>query len=720
MNMASDPLQPKRLKGIWRHIYLGGVYLLCSGVIFVALTLPALQTAFTPTLEIGQVALQDYRAPQTLTFISEVLTEQRRQAAEMAVAPVYTPPDPQIARQRLEDLRNALAYITSVRADSYATTAQKLSDLAALQDLRLKQETASAILGLTDTRWQAIQQEALIVLEKVMSSVIRPDEIEEARLRVPTLVSLSLPENQAAIVAELVSAFIAPNSFYSESLTEAAREQARSAVEAVSRTYVLGQTVVSRGQVLSAADIEALQKLGLVQTQPRWAEMLGTALLALILGALLLFFLERHRSAFPFEKRSFTLIILFFFIFVLGGRLLIPSHTVIPYAFPLAAFGLIISTLFGIELALALALPLAVVVAYDLPIELDLTIYYLLTSIFGIFALGRAQRFASFFWAGGAIAIVGSLVVLVYRLPLPTTDAIGLLTLFGAACFNGLAAASLAMVVQHLLAHILGITTPMQLMDLARPDRPLLKQLLRDAPGTYQHSLQLANLAETAAEQVGADALLTRVGALYHDIGKILNPYFFIENQPLGFSNPHDDLDPESSAAIIIRHVPDGVTLAKEHRLPPRIIQFISEHHGTMLARYQYTQAVQVAGGDENKVDIEKFRYPGPRPQSKETAILMLADGCEARMRAERPADEQALKELVKEVIQHRLARGQLEETNLTLRELNQIAESFIANLRGVYHPRVAYPRLKSEPYLEPATRPAEQSTEAKTPLEVS
>lgn len=700
-------------------MYAGGMYLLWSGLVFAALILPELQSAFASPLEVGQVALQEYRSPQTLTYISEVLTEQRREAASMAVAPVYTPPDTQIARQRLEDLRNALAFITSVRADGYATTAQKLTDLAALQDIRLNHETASAILGLTDTRWQAIQQEALIVLEKVMSSVIRPEDLEDTRLRVPTLVSLSLPENQAAIVAELVSAFIAPNSFYSESLTEAARERARAAVEPVSRTYVLGQTVVSRGQVLSAADIEALQKLGLVQVQPTWMEMLGAALLALLLGALLLFFLERHRTTFLFEARSFALILLMFFVFALGGRLLIPSHTVIPYAFPIAAFGLLTSTLFGMELALALGLPLAVVVAYHLPIEHDLTVYYLLTSIFGVFALGRAQRFASFFSAGLAIAFVGSLVVLVYRLPLPTTDAIGLLTLFGAAFFNGLASASLAMLVQNFLAQLLRMTTPMQLMDLARPDRPLLKQLLRDAPGTYQHSLQLANLGEAAAEQIGADALLTRVGALYHDIGKILNPYYFIENQPLGLSNPHDDLDPESSAAIIIRHVPDGVELARQHHLPSRIVQFIREHHGTMLARYQYSLAVEAAGGDESKVDREKFRYPGPRPQSKETAIIMLADGCEARMRAERPADEQALRKLVKEVTQHRLARGQLEDTNLTLRELSQIEESFIANLRGVYHPRVAYPRLKSEPYVEPVTHPATQSSEVKTPLDL-
>jgi hypothetical protein len=221
----------------------------------------------------------------------------------------------------------------------------------------------------------------------------------------------------------------------------------------------------------------------------------------------------------------------------------------------------------------------------------------------------------------------------------------------------------------------------------------------------------LANLVEQAAEQIGADAPLARVGALYHDAGKAANPFYFVENQPASAINPHDDLDPEFSAANILRHVTEGVTLARKYRLPARIQDFILEHHGTMITRYQYAQAVEAAGGDESKVDIEKFRYPGPRPRSRETALLMLADGCEARMRSERPKDETELRALIQTVIKSRLDLEQLADTSLTLRDLEEINNSFTATLRGVYHPRIAYP-AKAQDAAQIAPQAADQPGE--------
>ena len=220
----------------------------------------------------------------------------------------------------------------------------------------------------------------------------------------------------------------------------------------------------------------------------------------------------------------------------------------------------------------------------------------------------------------------------------------------------------------------------------------MLQFFLRNAPGTYQHSLQVANLAEQAAEKIGADPLLTRVGAQFHDIGKALNPTFFIENQVPGSVNKHHDIAPEESAATIIRHVTDGIQLAKKYRLPGRLQDFILEHHGTLITRYQYGQAMEAANGDVTLVDIENFRYPGPRPNSRETALLMLADATEARARAERPATDDELRALVRSVIDTVQKFGQLDDTLLTLRDLNLITESFVTTLRGTYHPRIQYP----------------------------
>lgn len=697
-------------------LFVALILIISAALAMVALIMPLLVRMISPSLEVGQVAAQDYRASSTISFTSDVLTEQRREAAAQAVLPVYTAPDTSIARQQLEHLRAALAYVTTVRADNYASSKQKLDDLSALDDIHLSQDTATAILALSDSRWQAVQQEAIVVLEQVMRNTIRADRLEEARSSVPTLVSLSLPEQQAAIVAELAAAFIAPNSLYSESLTEAARQKASDSVTPVTRTYIAGETVVQRGQVLSAADVEALQKMGLIQPEQQWQDYVSSSALVLLMMAFIGFYLRREPKVLR-DARSLTLLTLLFLGFLLAARLVIPGHTVIPYAFPLAAYSLLVAALFSSELALITSLPLAIMAAFGLPNALDLTLYYTMGSLFGVLALGRARRLSSFFWAGAGIFVSSGLVVLVFRLTQPTTDLIGLATLTGAALFNGLATASITLLLQFFLAQLLGMMTPMQLMDLTRPDHELLQMILREAPGTYQHSLQVANLAEQAAERIDADTLLVRVGALYHDVGKTLNPVFFIENQVPGFLNPHNDLEPADSAAIIIRHVTDGLELARKHRLPRRICDFISEHHGTMLTQYQYVNAIKAANGDEDQVDIEQFRYPGPRPQTRETAILMLADGSEARIRAEKPKEETELRRLIKDTIDGRVACGQLDDTDLTLNDLSEILESFTATLRGIYHPRVKYPKLEddqsisSEPTVPIASATSDPST---------
>jgi hypothetical protein len=307
--------------------------------------------------------------------------------------------------------------------------------------------------------------------------------------------------------------------------------------------------------------------------------------------------------------------------------------------------------------------------------------------------LGKAKRIGSFFFSGLTIGIAGIGVILSYRLPDAVTDWRGIAELSGAALINGIGAASLTLLLQYIFSQSLGITTSLQLLDISRPDHPLLQLMLRSAPGSYQHSLQVANLAEQAAEAIGADGLLVRVGSIYHDCGKSNNPHFFIENQIQNESNPHDDIDPYLSAQIILSHVTDGIKLARKYHLPERVIDFIKEHHGTMHTHYQYTRALQEA---ENPDDVDKslYTYPGPKPQSKETALLMLADGTEARTRAERPKDEDELRELIEVVFTFYSQNNQLDDTDLTLKDLQLVKDSFFNTLKGTYHPRVKYPEL--------------------------
>jgi hypothetical protein len=393
---------------------------------------------------------------------------------------------------------------------------------------------------------------------------------------------------------------------------------------------------------------------------------------------------------FLYEARSLLVMAAVFMLFLFGARFAIPDNVLLPYLYPLAAVGLLLATLFGIESGIIVSLVLCILAAYGF--NSDLMPYYLLSSLCGVLALGPGRRFYSFVWAGVAVTGASIAVLLAFRLPSASLDWLGIAQLIGAAVGNGFLSAAFALLGQYFLAQTLGLATALHLLEISRPDFPLLQHFLRSAPGTYQHSLQVANLAEQAAESIGADPLLTRVGALFHDVGKSNNPSFFIENQAPGHMNTHQDIDPEEAAAAIIHHVTEGVALARKYRLPRRITDFMLEHHGTMLTRYQYNQALQNANGDASKVDNQKFRYPGPPPRSRETAILMLADGAEARTRAESPQTVDEMRAVVRSVVERVQQDGQLDQTTLTFRDLNRIIESFVTTLRGTYHPRIQYP----------------------------
>ncbi|HLO16484.1 MAG TPA: HDIG domain-containing protein [Anaerolineales bacterium] len=667
--------------------------ILVSIISYGALVLPQILLPTAVPLKPGDVSPSDFQAPRSLQYISEVRTEEARKAAESAVVPVYAPPEPSIARGQIERLRAALQYITLVRNDENSTPQQKASDIASLKDIALKPQTIESILALPPARWDAIQQESLSVLEQVMRRTIHEQDVESVRRTIPSLVSLALNEEQAMLVAELVTAFVVPNSVYSEDLTKAAKQSARDTVQPVIQEYKAGEIIVLRGQIIGPAEFEALQQFGLIEEASPWLDYAGAGALIVMIAAFVNLYFSRRRLPFLFVARSLVLVALIFILFIVSARLTIPNRTVLPYAFPLAALGLLIATLFGVETGIVFSIALAILVPYNLPNAFDLTPYYLLSSLTGVLVLGNARRVWTFFRAGMATAGAGIAMLIAFRFPYVQMDIIALLQLTGAAIFSGLAASSIALLLQYFLAQALGLTTALQLIEISRPDFPLLQFFLRNAPGTYQHSLQVANLAEQAAEAIGADALLTRVGALFHDVGKSMNPMFFVENQPQDQVNTHEDLAPIESAEAIISHVNDGIVLAHKHRLPRRIDDFILEHHGTMLTRYQYNQAVEAAGGDASTVDKEQFRYPGPSPRSRETALLMIADGSEARARAERPEDEEAIRNIVRSTIEVAQKQGQLDNTQLTLRDLSVITDVFVSILRGTHHPRISYPK---------------------------
>jgi len=656
-----------------------------------ALLLPISSTDNTLTFELGDVVSQDILAPTTLSFTSLELTEIERQQAEALVPPVYKELDISVASSQVSKLTHDLDFIDDNRNDKDITIAQKISLISSIENMDLSVEQATDLIELTVNDWKYLREECLIVLTDVMSNVIREDAVTETLNTIQAQVDFNLPEDQITLVTAIVTEYVKPNRLYSEQLTNAQRQAARNAVAPVIQSFLENEILISRGNVITEADLETLGEFGLLEQEYTWEHYASVGLIVLINFVFIGLYMQ-YRQDLLEDLRGVIIMVIFFVIYLFSARYILPNHVVVPYLFPIASFGLLTSALVNPPFGRIMSIPLAILVAYGTTNSLELALYFLFTSMFGVLALKNANRIIQFFWAGLAISAVGAAVIIAFRIGDNTTDYLGILTLVGAAVINGLGSVSITVVLQYFIAQSLGLTTTLQLIEVSRPDHKLMQFILHNAPGTYQHSLLIANLSEQAAEKINASALLTRVGALYHDAGKALNPHFFIENKLPDTENPHESLSPLESSKIIIQHVIDGETLAKKHHLPKRVRNFITEHHGTLITRYQYHLAVERAKGDAGLVDESAFRYPGPAPQSVETMLVMLADACEARARAERPDDEAGLRKIICEIIDKRREEGQLDKVPVTMQELSIITESFTATLKGIYHPRIKYP----------------------------
>lgn len=669
------------------------------GLLFVVLSTGALVMRFPlgeqVTLSVGDVSPTDIRSPRQRTFISEVLTQRARAEAEASVPDVYDPPEKRVARQQIARAQEVLAYIDAVRQDPLATDAERIAYLKAIADVPLDDDVASEILSLSEAAWQQVSEEVLRVLDLVMREEIRETWLEDKRRTVPARVSLALDETQTDGVVALVRGLMRPNSFYNAAKTAELRRQKAESVEPVSRTIEAGEVILRAGDLVDELDVEALDALGLRESEWNWKEVArAAAFLALITLVAWLYLGRTYPQVWDHLPQA-TLFAVLLVAFVFLAKTMVPGHVVLPYLFPLAGASLLLGSVLHMQVGVTGALMLTLVAGYLSQGSLEIMVCLLMGGLLAPLSVRRVGRLNSFLWVGVYVALAQAVAILAFRLPSGNYDWLGLVTLLAAGVANGALASSLTLLGMFVLGSLFRVTTPLRLMELARPTHPLLNQLLMKAPGTYNHTLLISNLAEQAAEAIGADAPLARVGAYYHDIGKTLRPYFYVDNQFDG-SNVHEQLDPQTSAQIVISHVTDGLELGRKYRLPKRVLAFIPEHHGTMLVRYFYNQACEEAGGCEN-VDEALFRYPGPKPQSKETAIVMLADGCEALVRSEHPTTPQEVDALVQRIIRQRVEEGQLDECDLTMRDLDEIRRAFVGVLQGLYHPRVRYPKVPEE-----------------------
>ncbi|MFN8619400.1 MAG: HDIG domain-containing protein [Chloroflexota bacterium] len=458
---------------------------------------------------------------------------------------------------------------------------------------------------------------------------------------------------------------------------------------------VLGMTAVLSVDLLPAGGATA---------RPDLAEILGWLVLSSLLVGSLLAWVWRFRPELWHRTRPLVLLAVLLLAAAFALRVT-ASRSLLPYLLPIAAIPLLLTVLLDAGVGLVVSAMLAVLAAAVVGTP-ALGAYVLLGSLAGIIVIRRGERWVHFGQAAVAIAAADLAVVIAFAL-LTHGSLTGTIQLMGASVAAAAGSAVAAAGTFLLLGSLFGITTSFQLLELGNPSQPLLRRLLLETPGTYHHSLMVGNLAERAAEVVGADPLLTRVAAYYHDVGKLANPAAYIENQA-GGANLHDDLSPEQSAALLAAHVAAGIDIAHEAGLPTPIIAFIPQHHGTALMSYFYAkakdEAIAAAGAVPGTpaaeaaaatVDARRFRHAGPKPQSREAAILMLSDSVEASVRSLGDPDEAAIRAMVRRIIDERLDDGQLDECDLTLRDLDRVREAFVAQLLGMYHRRIAYPQNK-------------------------
>lgn len=672
----------------WLRVILLGVVL--AGVTGVAVARPLLPTGRV-VLEAGDVAPETIRAPHALTYDSAIRQEEERSKAASRVKSVYTSPDPSLARQQLERAREVLDYLGSVRADTLASTAQRQGWILAVPELsNLTPEATDALLALPNESWDRVQLETLAVIGQAMRQEVREGEMDETRERVRRMVSLDLSDEEIVVTSALARSFLVPNSFLDRTATAEARAQAREEVGPVARNFEDGQVIVREGERVTALDIEALDQFRLRQPQAEWTDFVGAGLLATLAVLMLYLYLARFQADVLWKGRQLLLLVLLTAFFVLVSGLMVPAGIILRYLAPTSALAMLITATLGRHMGAAIAVFLGAVTGAIAGHSLEMAIYVAGSGLTAALALQRVERIGEVFRAGAFVALTHVGVLAVFHLPLDIAQPSEMVVSALAGVVNGGLSASLALGGLFLIGPLFDIITTMRLIELSRPEHPLLQRLLREAPATYYHSLMVANLAERAAESIEANALLTRVGAYYHDVGKIARPYFFTENQAGGV-NPHDRLDPQTSAEVIVEHVADGVELARRYHLPRRVQAFIPEHHGNNRVSFLYGKAVQLAG-DAQLVDENDFRYLGRKPQSKETALVMLADGCEAAVRSARPGTADEVVKIVNRIIDQRVEDGQLDECDLTLRDLELIRRDLISTLKGTFHPRIQYP----------------------------
>lgn len=647
---------------------------------------------FNSIIENG-ISKKDIIAQKTIKVIDVQKTETHKKDIAQRIDPILAPAEDSFIKNNLATIQSSILQIRK-KDTPMSVKKDELSLLFDISEGYKKDYVINYLIRVNEKTLQQVFDKATLTLSNILGIGISEKDYEKNdidRIISRNLVS-NVTRNQITVIKALLGQVIVPNLVVDEAATDVARRNAQNAIKPYEVVFEKGDKILFEGEPVTQLKRDALTKAGYNIIEIGYKGFLGIFVLVSLGTLAFLRYMKTFEKNY-FEKNHITItaVMALFFSFL---AVLIPVGFT-PYILPFPAFIIILSIFTNPRIAFTEASILLAILAVSVGYDIQFVSAFILINLLATISIARVKfsRRFDLIRTGIEIAIASLVLVLtIYILEKCLIDLDNLLILNNClwVVLNGVLSGVIALGLLPLLESAFKIITPYGLAELADHNQPLLKRLQFEAPGTYHHSLMVSNLCEAAAEAVGANPILARVGAFYHDIGKLKRPLFFVENQSyFGIENPHAKLNPRLSKMVITAHPKDGFELAKEYGLPPIIYNFILQHHGEGLASYFYTQAIAEEGAEN--VKEEQFRYTGPKPNMKETAILMVADAVESAVRSLKTPTNEEIEKIIDKIIVERLNDGQLSDSPLTLRDIKTIAATFNRILRGMQHNRIRY-----------------------------
>lgn len=669
-----------------KYIYFVVFTLLMTSVI-------ASQNFFFQNIIENGISKRDIIAQKTLTVEDVKRTEQHRKEVAQKVEPVMAPAEDDFIKTNLQTLQSSVMQIRKKNVE-LAIKKEELGILFDLSDNSKRDFIINFLLKADDNILHEVFDKSNLTLTNILHEGITERDYEKDNIDQIILNNMvsNVSKRQVSVIKAMLEQVIVPNLVVDEFATEIARKNAQNSVKPYEVVFQKGDKILFEGEPVTRLKRDALRQAGYNVYQLNWQGLAAIYIIVFIGTSLFLSYMKFFEK--DFMQPRYLSIAAFLSLLIAIIAVLIPTGFS-PYVIPIPAFLILMSIFTKPRIAFVAAVILLSVMSIGYQYNIQYLVAFLLLSILSAIAVSQiryAER-VDVIKTGFYIGIAGLIIVLsIYILEkcLIEVDNVLLLKNCIFILLNGIFSAIIASGLMPLFESAFKIITPYGLAELGDHNQKLLKRLQMDAPGTYHHSLMVSNLCEAAAEAIGADPILARVGALYHDIGKLKRPLFFVENQSYFLiENPHNKFTPRISKMIITAHPKDGLEIAKEYHLPQVVQNFIIQHHGEGLASYFYNQAVKEEGVEN--VKEEQFRYPGPKPNTKETAILMIADAVESAVRSLKNPTPEEIEGMINKIIVERLNDGQLSDSPLTLKDIKTIASTFSRILRGMQHNRIKY-----------------------------